>query len=201
MVLTLGVTFDKTIGYGRAPLFDEDATFIHVDISDDEMGKNRTFEVGIVGDIKSVLMEMVKSADKHDFHKPTDWIERLNLARENFLNRVSAAENSDSVPVHPLRICKEVRELFGDDATISIDGGDTVLFSLMAFNHYHPAYFLSTGPVGGIGQGVPFALAGKLARPDKPSVLISGDGAFGYGVIEYDAALKHNLPTITIVFK
>ena len=46
---------------------------------------------------------------------------------------------------------------------------------------------------------MPFALAGKLARPDKPSVLISGDGAFGYGVIEYDVGLKHNLPIITIV--
>ena len=199
VVLTLGVTFDTTIGYGRPPLFDEDATFIHVDISDDEMGKNRSFEVGIVGDMESVLTEMVKSANKHDFHKPSDWIERLNFARGEFLHRVSAVENSDSVPVHPLRICKEVRELFGDDATISVDGGDTVLFSLMAFNHYHPAHFLATGPVGGIGQGVPFALAGKLARPDKPSILISGDGAFGYGVIEYDAALKHDLPIITIV--
>jgi acetolactate synthase-1/2/3 large subunit len=199
VVLTLGVTFDKTIDYGGPPLFDKDATFINVDINVDEMGKNRPFEVGIVGDMKSVLTEMTNSADGHDFHKPSDWIERLNLAREEFLHRVSAAENSDSVPVHPLRICREVRELFGDDATISIDGGDTALFSYMAFNHYHPAHFLSTGPIGGIGQGVPFALAGKLARPDKPSVLISGDGAFGYGVIEYDVGLKHNLPIITIV--
>ena len=199
VVLALGVTFDTAIGYGGAPLFDEEASFIKVDINDDEMGKNRSFEVGIVGDVKSVLTAMVQSVDKHDFHKPSDWIERLDLARGEFLHRVSAAENSDSDPVHPLRICREVRELFGDDATISVDGGDTVLFSLMAFNHYHPAYFLSTGPIGGIGQGVPFALAGKLARPDKPSILISGDGAFGYGAIEYDAALKHDLPIITVV--
>ena len=198
-VLALGVTFDTLIGYGGPPLFDKDATFIIADITDEDMGKNRSFEVGIVGDMNSVLTEMTNSADKHDFCKPSDWIERLNLARGEFLRRVSAAENSDSVPVHPLRICKEVRELFGDDATISIDGGDTALFSFMAFNHYHPAHLLSTGPIGGIGQGVPFALAGKLARPDKPSVLISGDGAFGYGVIEYDIALKHNLPIITIV--
>ena len=149
--------------------------------------------------MNSVLTEMTESVDEHDFHRPSDWIERLNLARGEFLHRMSAAENSDSAPMHPLRICKEVRELFGDDATISIDGGDTALFSLMAFNHYHPAHFLSTGPIGGIGQGVPFALAGKLARPDKPSILITGDGAFGYGIIEYDAALKHDLPIITIV--
>ena len=195
----MGVTFDTLIGYGGPPLFDKEATFINVDVTADDMGKNRSFEVGIVGDMNSVLTEMANSADGHDFHKPSDWIARLNLARGEFLNRLSAAENSDSVPVHPLRICKEARELFGDDATISIDGGDTALFSFMAFNHYHPAHILSTGPIGGIGQGVPFALAGKLARPDKPSVLISGDGAFGYGVIEYDVGLKHNLPIITIV--
>ena len=199
VVLALGVTFDTLIGYGGPPLFNKDATFIKVDVTADDIGKNRSFEVGIVGDMNSVLTEMTNSVDKHGFRKPSDWIERLNIARGEFLRYMSAAENSDSVPVHPLRICKEVRELFGDGATISIDGGDTALFSLMAFNHYHPAHFLSTGPIGGIGQGVPFALAGKLARPDKPSVLISGDGAFGYGVIEYDIALKHNLPVITVV--
>ena len=199
VVLTLGVTFDTLIGYGGPPLFDKEATFINVDVTADEMGKNRSFEVGIVGDMNSVLTEMTDSVNKHDFRKPSGWIERLSFARGEFLRHVTAAENSDSVPVHPLRICKEVRELFGDDATISIDGGDTALFSFMAFNHYHPAHVLSTGPIGGIGQGVPFALAGKLARPDKPSVLISGDGAFGYGVIEYDVGLKHNLPIITIV--
>ena len=199
VVLTLGVTFDTLIGYGGPPLFDKEAAFINVDVTADDMGKNRSFEVGIVGDMNSVLTEMTNSVVKHDFRKPSGWIERLSFARGEFLRHVTAAENSDSVPVHPLRICKEVRELFGDDATISIDGGDTALFSFMAFNHYHPAHVLSTGPIGGIGQGVPFALAGKLARPDKPSVLISGDGAFGYGVIEYDVGLKHNLPIITIV--
>ena len=139
MVLTLGVTFDKTIDYGGPPLFDKEATFINVDINVDEMGKNRPFEVGIVGDMKSVLTEMTNSADGHDFHKPGDWIERLNLAREEFLRRVSAAENSDSVPVHPLRICREVRELFGDDATISIDGGDTALFFLYGIQPLPPS--------------------------------------------------------------
>ena len=69
----------------------------------------------------------------------------------------------------------------------------------MAFNHYHPPHLLFTGPIGGIGHGVPFALAGKLARPDQPSVLISGDGSFGYGIIEYDIAIKHNLPIISVI--
>ena len=104
VVLALGVTFDTTIGYGGPPFFDKDATFISVDINADEIGKNRSIEVGIVGDMNSVLTEMTKSVDKHDFHKPSDWIERLDLAREEFLQRMSVAENSDSVPVHPLRI-------------------------------------------------------------------------------------------------
>lgn len=199
VILALGVKFDKLINYGKPPLFHRDAKFISVDVDLEEMGKNRAFEVGIIGDLKSVLTEMTNGLSKHDFHERRDWIDNLNRARLQFTQRVAEAENSDSVPVHPLRICKEVRELFGDDATIAIDGGDTALFSHIAFNHYHPPYFLFTGPIGGIGQGVPFALAGKLARPDHPSVLISGDGAFGYGVIEYDIALKHNLPIISII--
>jgi acetolactate synthase I/II/III large subunit len=199
VVLTLGVRFDKTISYGKPPLFDEAAKFIVVDIDPEELGKNRSFEVGIVGDMRSVLAEMTNGVSKHNIHKPTDWIERLNLARQAFDARVAEAENSDGVPIHPLRICKAVRELFGDDATIALDGGDTALFTHIAFNHYHPPHFLFTGPIGGIGQGVPFALAGKLARPEHPAILISGDGAFGYGIIEYDTALKHNLPLISVI--
>ena len=199
MILALGVKFDQTINYGNPPLFHRDAKFINIDIDPEEIGKNRLFEVGIIGDMRSVLAEMTNGVTKHDFHKPTDWIGRLNGARQEFLSHVAEAENSDSVPVHPLRICKEVREFFGDDATISLDGGDASLFGHIAFNHYHPPYFLFTGPIGGIGQGVPFALAGKLARPNQPSVLITGDGSFGYGLIEYDTALKHNLPIISII--
>ena len=199
VILALEVKFDTNINYGKPPLFHRDAKFICVDIDPEEMGKNRPFEVGIIGNLQSVLTEMTNNVAKHDLRKPTDWIERLNLARQRFLQRVAEGENSDSVPVHPLRICKEVRELFGDDTTISIDGGDASLFSHIAFDHYHPSYFLFTGPIGGIGQGVPFALAGKVARPDHPSVLISGDGSFGYGLIEYDTALKHNLPIISII--
>ena len=199
VILALGVKFDQTINYGNPPLFHRDAKFINVDIDPEEIGKNRSFEVSIIGDMRSVLAEMTNGVTKHDFHKPTDWIGRLNGAREEFLSHVAEAENSDSVPVHPLRICKEVREFFGDDATISLDGGDASLFGHIAFNHYHPPYFLFTGPIGGIGQGVPFALAGKLARPNQPSVLITGDGSFGYGLIEYDTALKHDLPIISII--
>ncbi len=199
VILALGVKFDTNIDYGKPPLFHEEAKFICVDIDAEEMGKNRPFDVGIIGDLQPVLNEMTNGVSRHDFHKPTDWVERLNLVRQGFRQRLAEAENSDGVPVHPLRICKEVRELFGDDATISLDGGDASLFSHMALDHYHPPYLLFTGPIGGIGQGVPFALAGKVARPDHPSVLITGDGSFGYGIIEYDTALKHDLPIITIV--
>ena len=199
VILAIGVKFDKIINYGEPPLFHRDAKFICVDIDPEEIGKNRSFEAGIIGDPQPVLAEMIDRANKHNLRRPVDWIERLNLARQQFLKRVSEAERSDNVPVHPLRICKEARELFGDAATITTDGGDTALFTHIAFSHYHPPYFLFTGPIGGIGQGVPFALGGKLARPEEPSVLITGDGAFGYGAIEYDTALKHNLPIITIV--
>lgn len=199
VILSLGVKFDETIQFGKAPLFHPEAKFITVDIDSEEIGDNRNFEVGIVADLRSALEEFSKQSDKYDFRKKGEWLELLSLAKERFYKRLSEAENSDSTPAHPLRICKEVRQLFGDSATVAIDGGDAHLFAQMAFNHYHPSHFLFTGPLGGIGHGVPFAIAGKLARPEYPSVLISGDGSIGYGIIEYDIALKHNIPFITVV--
>lgn len=199
VVLTIGLKFDETIQFGNPPLFHPEAKFIVVDVEAEEMGRNRTFEVGIIADAQSALEEFISQLHKYNLAKREAWIGLLTAAREHFYQKLAEAENSEATPVHPLRICKEVRQLFGDNATIALDGGDIHLFAQMSFNHYHPSHFLVTGPIGGIGHGVPFAIAGKLARPDSPCVLISGDGAIGYGVIEYDIALKHNIPFVAIV--
>ena len=82
VVLALGVKFDTNISYGKPPLFHQEAKFICVDIDAEEMGKNRPFDVGIIGDLQPVLTEMTNGVSRHDFHKPTDWVERLELVRQ-----------------------------------------------------------------------------------------------------------------------
>ena len=199
VVLSLGCRFDSLLNFGRAPLFDEEARFIAVDADPTTLGLNRPFAIGIVGEVRSVVESMTAGARQHNLSPRQQWIDRLEQARSGFDAKIAQAATSDATPIHPLRICKEVRESFGPGATIALDGGDIGFFSQMVFNDYLPPHFLSTGPIGGIGQGVPFILAGKLARPHEPAVLVSGDGSIGYGIMEFETAFKHALPFVAVV--
>lgn len=199
VILALGTKFNDCLNFGGPPMFGTETQFIVVDTEPADVGWNRSFEIGILGDVQSVLDDMVEMTPSHSFQRKNAWLEQLDGARRRFRAALEEFEESNAVPVHPLRICKEVREFFGDSATISTDGGDMSHFAYMAWDHIHPPHFLFSGPIGGIGQGVPFALAGKLARPDHPSVLVTGDGSIGYGLIEFDTAFKHGLPIITVV--
>ena len=199
VVLSLGCRLDNLINFGRAPLFNEEARFIAVDADPTTLGFNRPFAIGIVGGVRSVVEAMTVGSQRYDFSPRQEWIDRLEQARSGFDARVAQAAASDASPIHPLRICKEVRECFGPGATVALDGGDISAFGQMVFNDHWSPELLHTGPMGGIGQGVPFILAGKLARPNKPAVLLSGDGSIGYGIMEFDTAFKHALPFVAVV--
>ncbi len=199
VVLSLGCRFDHHLNFGQPPLFSQDARFIVVGTDPASIGFNRPFSIGIVGEVGSVAKAMAAGARRYDFSLKREWVDDLEQTRSRFDAKVAQAAASDARPIHPLRIYQEVRECFGRSATIALDGGDISSFGSMAFNDYLPPYFLTTGPIGGIGHGVPFILAGKLARPDKPAVLVSGDGSIGYGIMEFDTAFKQMLPFVAVV--
>ena len=129
----------------------------------------------------------------------SDWINKYQGYAQEHRHRISAQINSDDVPIHPLRLCNEIKNFLGRDATIVVDGGDTYVFGKAALEAYYPGHWLDVGPLWCIGIGVPFGLAAKLARPDEQVLILSGDGSFGFGVFEYNTALRHNIPIVSVV--
>src|ERR1039457_549761 len=106
--------------------------------------------------------------------------------------------------VHPGALVREVaafaREAWGGASTLVADGGDTLTWALAYADAQGPGRLLSTTTaLGTLGVGVPFALAAKVARPQEPVVLITGDGAFGLSAMEMDTAARHQLPIIVVV--
>ncbi|MFC1999061.1 thiamine pyrophosphate-dependent enzyme, partial [Chloroflexota bacterium] len=127
------------------------------------------------------------------------WIKECDGYAEEHVNRMSNGLNSDAAPIHPLRLCHEIKGFLARDATIVVDGGDTTVFGRAVLDAYYPGHWLDVGPLWCIGVGVPFGLAAKLARPDKQTLILSGDGSFGYGVFEYNSAVRHNIPIVSVV--
>jgi acetolactate synthase-1/2/3 large subunit len=107
----------------------------------------------------------------------------------------SAPAGSDG-RLHPNRVLAALQQAIGENAVVITDGGDFLSFSRVGLNA--PA-MLDPGPFGCIGVGVPYGVAASLAYPDRPVVVATGDGSFGFNAMEVDTAVRHKAPVLIVV--
>ena len=105
----------------------------------------------------------------------------------------------DSVPINPHRLVREIREVVGRDATLSVDGETIMGIARMILPSYHARSHLNAGTTGCMGTGVPYAMGAKLARPDRPSLALLGDYAFGAAGMEVETAARIGLKVVFVV--
>ena len=202
VVLVVGARLDEFLGFGRDPSFyAEDAKFIHVDIVPDAIGKNRPVAVGILGDAKAVLEQMLQTAKELTKKRTAgNFAKQSRAAWEQLIEVLEKDADSDEVPIKPQRLMKEIREFASPNSYFILDGGDTTAWAYVYLRANFPGQIIgSQGPLGHLGAGLPISLAAKLARPDTPVYLISGDGSFMFNVSELDTAVRHNIPVVAIV--
>jgi acetolactate synthase-1/2/3 large subunit len=106
---------------------------------------------------------------------------------------------SDSAPVHPARLISEVGRFVDADAIVVGDGGDFVSFAGRLIERSQPGLWIDPGPFGALGSGPAYAMAAKLARPDRQVLLLAGDGAFGFSAMEFDTMVRHRIPVVCVV--
>jgi acetolactate synthase-1/2/3 large subunit len=202
VVVVIGARLDEFLGFGRDPSFyAEDAKFIHVDIVPDVIGKNRAVDVGIVGDANAVLTQML-DAEKTlvKKHAAGSFAKQSREAWEQLSAILEKDADSDEVPIRPQRLMKEIRQFASPDSLFVIDGGDTTAWAYLYLQANYPGQIIGAlGPLGHLGAGLPITLAAKLAQPEKPVYLISGDGSFLFNVSELDTAVRHEIPVVLVV--
>ena len=196
-VLLIGKRIDFRLGYGS--LFSPTATLIQADIHAPELGRNRSAELGIHCDAGVFLAQMASAAEKRGNWKEKPWVERLRRARTAAAEARRADETSDEVPVHPLRIVREVREAVGPDAIWVIDGGDFAQWCRLGLPARKPGHWVRLGPLATVGAAIPFGIAAKLARPACPVVILIGDGGMAFHSWELHTALRFNAPVVVVV--
>jgi acetolactate synthase-1/2/3 large subunit len=195
LVVALGVRFNWLLMFGR--VFPQ-AKVVRVDVDPAEIHRNRTSDVGLVGDLDLALKGLLPLLAQRDHNA---W---RNQLKDMYLPMVQGeiqTRQQPSHPIHPGRMVAAVREVVGDDAIYIVDGGDTSYYGITGLGATGPAsvYGAAGGQFGCLGTGVPMAIAAKAARPDKRVVTISGDGSFGLNAMEFDTALRHNLPFLCVV--
>ena len=199
-VLIVGTRLNFIVGFGLPPRWDAGVKIAQVDISDEEIGRNRPVDLGIVGDAKTVLRQLIDEAGDA-FHKrgESPWVEKLRGYDRKSQEKSEALLNSDATPIHPLRLCKEVRDFMDRDAIIVVDGHEILNFARQSIPFFAPGHSVNAGPNGCMGVAVPFGLGAKVAKPDKQVIVLSGDGSFGMNGMEIDTMVRHNIPALIVI--
>ena len=180
-----------------------DARLIQIDIEESEIAHNRSVDLGIVGDAKAVLGQLAAEAAAHESlfagALESPWVVRLREQDERRAAQVAPQLNSDDVPIHPLRLCKEIRDFLDRDAILSVDGNEILHFGRQSIPTYLPGHRLNSGVTGTMGVGLPYGIGAKVAKPDKQVLVLHGDGSMGLNAMEVDTAVRYNLPVVTVV--
>jgi thiamine pyrophosphate-dependent acetolactate synthase large subunit-like protein len=200
VILVLGTRMNYIIGHAAPPRFNGDAAVVRVDIDPGEIANSpRPLDVGVVADVKTVLKQLT-SAIKGTVTPETyaTWRERLRGRNSAKTEEAEQILSNPSMPIHPLRLCKEVRDFIDRDGILCVDGQEILNFGRQAMPSFVPGHRLNSGVFGTMGVGLPFGVGAKAAKPDKQVVVVHGDGSFGLNAMELDTAVRHNLP-ITVV--
>ena len=201
VVLVVGTRPNVISGHFRPPRWSPDAKFIFVNLDVSEIGHNADAEIGIVADAKAALGQLAAEARQRGFDRDgfPDWIELLGNRDAERWEQQSIKMDSEEVPIHPLRVCREVRDFLTDDTIYVVDGHEILNFSRQSILTHKPFHRVNAGTHGTMGVGIPFAIGAQAGNPAKRVVLMTGDGAFGWNGMEIDTAVRNNLPVIIVV--
>lgn len=205
VVISFGCKWDYSLFYGTPPLWNQDQKVIQIDIDPKEMGKNRPITVGIIGDCKAVLNqllhEMEENLPKNKITEWTEWNNYLQEIKQNQLTSNLKLLDSKKTPMKPERLVYELFDFIPNDAQVVLDGGDIVVFSYKFINHKPRPPRSTFFPIsmGHLGIGIPYSIAVKIAKPEKLVVCLTGDGSFLFNVQELETAVRLNLPIIIII--
>jgi thiamine pyrophosphate-dependent acetolactate synthase large subunit-like protein len=203
VALVIGVPLDFRLGFGAA--FAEDAKVIAIDVAEPVRPHPRQPSAELYGALPATLETLRAGAGgrvgtgSEGASARNAWIDSLR-ATETERRGAEAAELSDPrAPLHPMRIYGELAQLLDRDAIVIGDGGDFVSYAGRVVDSYRPGCWLDPGPYGCLGSGPGYALAAKLAHPDRQVVLLLGDGAFGFSGMEFDTLARHGVAVVGVI--
>jgi acetolactate synthase I/II/III large subunit len=193
VALVVGVPMDFRLGFGK--VFGEQTQLIVADRVEPDRDHPRPIAAGLYGDLTSILSTLAEAGGTD--HR--EWIGGLRKAESEARGLENADLGDDRIPLHPMRVYAELAPMLDRDAIVVIDAGDFGSYAGRVIDSYLPGCWLDSGPFGCLGSGPGYALAAKVARPDRQVVLLQGDGAFGFSGMEWDTLVRHNVPVVSVI--
>jgi acetolactate synthase-1/2/3 large subunit len=202
LVVVVGTPLDFRLGYGvfggkdgAAP-----AQVVHVADSPDQVSSHAELAASVAGDLTAVF-DGLQHALEQVVRRPdwSAWVDDLQGTVKAATERDAALLSAEADPIHPARIYGELVPRLAEDSVVIGDGGDFVSFAGKFVEPKRPGGWLDPGPYGCLGAGLGSAIAARLARPSAQVVLLLGDGAAGFSLMDVDTLVRHGLPVVMVM--
>jgi acetolactate synthase I/II/III large subunit len=196
LVVVAGAPLDFRLGYGSFGPKDAPAQVVHVADAPGGIAGHVPLAASAIGDLGAFFDGL--AAEPGPAGVDPDWVSRLAEAARAARESDAPLLASDAAPVHPARVYGELLKVLDDDAVVIGDGGDFVSFAGKYIEPGRPGGWLDPGPFGCLGTGLGYAIAARLARPSAQVVLLLGDGAAGFSLMDADTLVRHRLPAVIV---
>ena len=196
LVIVVGTPLDFRLGFGE--FGGGAARVVHVMDAADQVAGHVELAGSAGGDLTAFFTGLADAAGRHGAAVDTSWSTRLSEATAAAVAADPEVLGADSDPIHPGRIYGELLPLLEDDAVVIGDGGDFVSYAGKYVEPARPGNWLDPGPYGCLGTGLGYAIAARLERPSSQVVLLLGDGAAGFSLMDVDTLVRHKLPVVMI---
>lgn len=199
LVLLAGARAGLLTGGRAGSVIPKDAALIQIDIEGGEMGRIKPVDIPIVADCAAAFEMLAEYAASFTWRSHAEWVAALKAQRDTDRVFASAPRASNTGAIHPYHAAKAVFDAMDERAIVAVDGGEITAWVEPHNKVSAPGQYLTTGYFGTLGVGPGYAVAAAVAFPDRPVFLLSGDGAIGFNIQEFDTMVRHNLPIITVV--
>ncbi|TPG35015.1 thiamine pyrophosphate-binding protein [Mycolicibacterium hodleri] len=175
------------------------ASIIQVDVDYGEMGRLDDVAVPVVADCRAALQALIGAVEGRTLPNFSDWAERVVAGRRSH-QKLFSDNATASGRLHPYFAAREIMAALPPRTIAVLDGGEAPAWAGFFLNAEEPNSVLRLGYLGCLGVGQGFSIGAARAEPDRPVLLLTGDGSAAFHLAEFDTMVRHGLPIVTVVF-
>ena len=198
-ILAVGTRLGQSTTFYDHRFIQADVPIIQIEIDPQEIGRNYPVAVGIEGDAKAVMGELLGQVQKAEPRSNQEWVGEINDWFARRKERLEDEGRLSSLPIKPQRVYAELRRVIPRDAIVALDAGLAPNFGQDRLNFYQPRSLITSLDLGGLGFSFPASLGAKFAAPDRPVINFNGDGGFLFNAQEFETAVRYGLKVVTVI--
>jgi acetolactate synthase-1/2/3 large subunit/sulfoacetaldehyde acetyltransferase len=198
-ILAVGTRLGQSTTFFDNRFIPAGVPIVQIEIDPKELGRNYPISVGIEGDAKAVMMELLDLVQQAEPRPNPEWVSEIGDWNARRGQRLEDEGRLSSMPIKPQRVYAELRKVIPRNAIIALDAGLAPNFGQDRLMYYEPRSLMTSLDLGGLGFSFPAAIGASFAAPDRPVINFNGDGGFLFNAQEFETAVRYGLKLITVV--